>query len=123
MITGRPVSGSGREGVGVLWFLLSVLGFVALTAAVIAMARSDTARWEREKAVRAHAPAHRHPAGTVPHARRRRVEFAAVRPPAARVAAPAESGPGESGPGVSGPRAPLPVGADSADGSSTQVVP
>lgn len=65
-----------------LWFLLSVLGFVVLTAGVIAMARSDTARWERETTVRAHGPARRHPAGVVlPHARRRRVErIAAGRP-------------------------------------------
>lgn len=65
-----------------LWFLLSVLGFVVLTAGVIAMARSDTARWERETTVRALGPAHRRPAGVVlPHARRRRVErIAAGRP-------------------------------------------
>lgn len=66
-----------------LWFLLSVLGFVVLTAGVIAMARRDTARWERETTVRALSPAYRHPAGVVlPHARRRRVERVAAGRPA-----------------------------------------
>ena len=96
-----------------LGFLLSVLGFVVLTAAVIAMARTDTARWEREKAVRAHNPAHRHPAGAVPpHARRRRVEFMTAGPPVPRAPAPVDSR----------PRAPLPVGAERADGPAPQGV-
>jgi hypothetical protein len=72
----------GREEAGVLWLLVSVLGFAVLTAAVVAMARSDTARWEREKMpTRAHAPVHRRSAGVAPpHARRRRVEFTRVLP-------------------------------------------
>lgn len=85
-----------------LWFLISVLGFLVATAVVTAMARSDTARWERERTTRARGPAHRHPAGPVPpHALRGRGESGSgPRPlpartglPTARVPDPAEARP------------------------------
>jgi hypothetical protein len=47
------------------WAIVSVLGFVAVTGLVTAMARSNTARWERDHrapqaAIRAHERAVRH---------------------------------------------------------------
>lgn len=90
-----------------LWFLISVLGFLVATAVVTAMARSDTARWERAKVARARGSVHRPPAGSVPpHARRRRVQsVSGPRPlpvrtglPNPRVPDPAEARPVQDAP-------------------------
>lgn len=47
---GRDMRPTGREGEEMLvWSVVTVLGFVALTAVVIALGASSTARYEQER--------------------------------------------------------------------------